>query len=90
MPHFKENILLGPGHEPIELFRSRLFAEFRQLGKQVQEITVNVEVIELCRLNDRIPHHAFVSALVGIGENSVLPAHDEWLHSTLEAECRTV
>ena len=35
------------------------------------------------RLNDRIPHHTGVSALVGIGEKPVLSTHHKWLNSTL-------
>ena len=51
----------------------------------MKQITVNVKVIQLCRFYNRIPHHACVVSLVGIGKQPVLPTHNKGLYSSFSA-----
>ena len=76
---------LCPRHKSVELLRTWIVAQLGQFGQQMQEIVVDIEIIELSQLNDRVPHHTCVCTLVRVGEQPVLPAHNKRLNSTLGA-----
>ena len=68
-----------------ERFRPGLIrlAQPRCVVQEPNQVAVGIHVILLCSFNQTVDHSAGLGAGGGVGKESVLPAHDEWLHVAL-------